>query len=264
MLPDYHLHTELCKHASGTPAEYRAAAKGLDIPEICFTDHCPNPDGYDPDHRMALEGFPEYRRDITALQDGTSPEVLFGIEADYYEGCEKFLAQWLPAQEFDFVLGSVHFIRNWGFDNPEDRHIWDDVDVTATWESYFALIGRLAATGLFDAVGHLDLPKKFKYRPQEKALAEMAKPALDRIARAGMGIEVNASGLQKPVGEIYPSIILLSLACERGIPVCFGSDAHRPSEVGANQDAALDLALEAGYTHYFRIRARKKELVRLP
>jgi histidinol-phosphatase (PHP family) len=263
MLPDYHLHTSLCKHADGTPAEYRAAARKKRIPEICFTDHCPNPDGYDPENRMALSRFMEYRRNVIALQDDASPGVLFGIEADYYTGCEKFLREWLPSQGFDFVLGSVHFIRDWGFDNPEDRHVWDEVNVTDAWKSYFNLIGRLADTRLFDAVGHLDLPKKFKYRPREKDLAEMAKPTLDRIARSGMGIEINTSGLRKPVGEIYPSLLLLSLAHELDIPICFGSDAHRPSEVGGNLDAARALATEAGYSQYFRIKARKKTLQEL-
>lgn len=264
MVPDYHLHTALCKHAEGMPAEYRDAARVLGIPEICFTDHCPAPDGYDPAHRMSIRQFPEYRQSVFELRDGSSPNVLFGIEADYYEGCETFLKEWLPAQAFDFVIGSVHFIRDWGFDNPSDRHVWDSVDVTSTWQEYFALIGRLADTRLFDAVGHLDLPKKFNYRPEESALKEMARPALDQIARAGMGIEVNASGLRKPAGEVYPSALLLSLARERDIPVCFGSDAHRPDEVGAGLDAAQGVAQSAGYTHYFRIRAREKVLVPLP
>lgn len=263
MVPDYHLHTALCKHAEGMPAEYRDAARSLGIPEVCFTDHCPAPDGYDPAHRMSIHQFPEYRQRILELQDGGLPKVLFGIEADYYEGCEAFLEEWLPAQGFDFVIGSVHFIRDWGFDNPDDRHIWDSVDVRSTWKEYFRLIGRLADTRLFDAVGHLDLPKKFNYRPEESALKEMACPILDRVARAGMGIEINASGLRKPAGEVYPSALLLSLAKERDIPICFGSDAHRPGEVGEGLDAALEAARSAGYTHSFRIRAREKVLTPL-
>ncbi len=264
MIPDYHLHTSLCKHAQGTPFEYRAIARDRGIPEICFTDHCPTPDGYDPDHRMSMDRFSEYRQAILELRDGDDPDVLFGIEADYYEGCERFLKDWLPSQSFDFVLGSVHFINGWGFDNPEDRHVWDSVDVQATWREYFILIGRLAESGLFDAVGHLDLPKKFGYRPSDRNLAEMALPAMNRIAKARMGLEINASGLTKPVEEIYPSALLLALARERDIPICFGSDAHSPGEVGAGFEAALDLAREVGYTHSFRIRQRKKILVPLP
>jgi histidinol-phosphatase (PHP family) len=158
----------------------------------------------------------------------------------------------------------VHFIDGWGFDNPEERHIWDSVDISATLIKYFETVMRLVNTRLFDAVGHLDLPKKFGHRPPESALKEMVQPVLDRMAESGMGMELNTSGLRKPVAEIYPSLLIVSLACERDIPICFGSDAHSPGDVSADFDAALQLAWKAGYTDYFRIRQRKKERVRLP
>lgn len=263
-LPDYHIHTVLCKHAVGEAAAYEAAANRLRIPEICFTDHVPSMGGYDPEHRMALEAFSRYKEMVAAIQgcDG-HPEVLFGIEADYYEGCEDVLTKWLSVHEFDFVLGSVHFINEWGFDNPDERHVWDSVDVAATWRDYFEAVSKLAATGLFDAVGHLDLPKKFGYRPSESALKEMVRPALDGIAEARMGIEINTAGLRKPVKEIYPSLEVLAMARKLAIPICFGSDAHSPAEIGAGFDLAVRLAKKAGYTDYFRIRKRKKRLVPL-
>ena len=251
-LPDYHLHTVLCKHAKGDIADYRTAAKKNGITEICFSDHCPNPDGYDPDHRMGMKQFETYRDMVSRLQDSEFLTVLFGIEADYYEGCEVFLREWLPSQGFDYVIGSVHYIEGWGFDNPSQRHVWDSVDVTATWQKYFELVGRLADSRLFDAVGHLDLPKKFGFRPP------------DKDAGADMGMELNTSGLRRPVGEIYPSPLIVSMAHEREIPICFGSDAHAPDEIGAGFGLALNLAKEAGYTQYFRIRGRTKELVALP
>ena len=142
--------------------------------------------------------------------------------------------------------------------------MWDSVDVTATWRAYFAVMTRLVDSRLFDAVGHMDLPKKFGHRPPDRDLKEMVEPVLDQIARAGMGIELNTSGLRKPVGEIYPSPMIVSLAHERDIPICFGSDAHSPDDVGADFASALDLALAAGYTDYFTIRQRKKKRVPLP
>ncbi len=264
MLPDYHIHTDLCNHAKGDVSDYRAEAHKNGITEICFTDHVPSPDGYDALHRMDISQIHKYRAMISSLQDGTVPSVLFGIEADFYEGCEKFLQKWLPEQKFDYVLGSVHFIKGWGFDNPAERHLWASIDVTSTWRKYFKLIERLADSGLFDAASHLDLPKKFGHRPSDKDLKEMVQPALDRIAKVGMGIELNTSGLKKSVAEIYPSPLILSLAFERDIPICFGSDAHSPEEVGNDFSLALKLAREAGYAHYFKINQRKKKLTPLP
>lgn len=269
MLPDYHIHTPLCHHAEGEAAAFRAQAVELGLPEICFTDHVPNPDGYDPVNRMRLDQFPLYRDMVADLARTNQPLVLFGVEADYYEGCERFLKDWLPRQEFDLVLGSVHYIDNWGFDNPDERHVWDSVDVTNTWRTYFNLIGKLANTRfadgrLADVIGHLDLPKKFGHRPSDRDLKEMAQPALDRVAKAGMAIEINSSGLRRQVHEIYPSALLLALAKERDIPICFGSDAHRPEEVGWEFDASLSLARSVGYTHAVRFRRRQSRPYALP
>ena len=264
MLADYHTHTAFCKHAEGAVADYIDAARQKQLAEICFTDHVPAPDGYDPLNRMELGTFPDYVREVAAVQGSSGPEVLFGLEADYYEGCLGFIGQWLPHQKLDLVIGSIHYIRDWGFDNPAERAVWDSVDVTQTWRDYFALVGKLADTRLFDVVAHLDLPKKFGYRPPDKAVKEMAQPALDRIAAAGMGIELNTSGLRRPVKEIYPSPFLLELVRERDIPICFGSDAHTPRDVGYAFDQALTLAQEVGYDKCLRFRARQRTLAPLP
>ncbi len=263
-LPDYHLHTLLCNHANGEVADYRNAAKAKGIPEICFADHAPNPDGYDPQHRMRMDEFSVYQEMVGGQMDDRVPIVLFGLEADYYDGCEIFLEQWLDDQHPDLVLGSVHYIATWGFDNPSAKQIWKSVNITDTWRYYFSLVEKLVATGLFDVLGHLDLPKKFGHRPPENEIREMVQPLLDKVAKSGMGMELNTSGLRKPVKEIYPSPLIISLARERDIPICFGSDAHRPEDVGKDFSKALQLAKEAGYKEYFRIRNRKKYLVPLP
>ena len=92
----------------------------------------------------------------------------------------------------------------------------------------------------------------------------MAQPALDRVAEAGMAIEITSSGLRRPVREIYPSALLLSLARERDISICFGSDAHRPEEIAWQFNASLALARSAGYTHAVRFRRRRPLSYALP
>lgn len=263
-LPDYHVHTVLCKHADGMPGDLRDSARLKGTPEVCITDHCPTPDSYDPQHRMDMNDFLRYRDAVQEVRGSDAPAVLFGVEADYYPGCERFLASWLPRQDFDLVLGSVHYIGDWGFDNPAEADGWNTTDVCAAWSAYFDLVGRLADTGLYDVVAHLDLPKKFEHRPNENEMKPMAERALDRIAGAGMGIEINTSGLYRRVREIYPSFQILRLAHERDIPVCFGSDAHEPSQIAAAFSAALELARSAGYAASLRFRKRKASLVPLP
>jgi histidinol-phosphatase (PHP family) len=225
----------------------------------------PVPDNYDPRNRMGIGEFESYKAKVTALAASSGkPSVLFGVEADYYNGCERFLRKWLPHHKLDIVIGSIHYIRDWGFDNPDERAVWDNVDVAATWREYFELVGRLADTHLFDVVGHFDLPKKFGHRPDEKAAREMIAPVLDKIARASMAVEINTSGLRRPVKEIYPSLMLLAMTREHGIPICFGSDAHKPEEVGHEFALALEWARKAGYSEAVRYSARHKKSYDLP
>jgi histidinol-phosphatase (PHP family) len=264
MVPDYHVHTVLCKHATGTVAEYVGAAAAAGVPELCFTDHMPVPDGYDPTTRMELGQFDTYRAWVDAARKSAPVTVRYGIEGDYYPGCERYQARWLREQPFDLVIGSVHYIRDWGFDNPVHKRVWDGTDVAASWREYFALVGRMADSRLYDVVGHLDLPKKFGHRPLDKDVREMAQPALDRVAGAGMAIEVNTSGLRRPAAEIYPSRLILELARARGIPICFGSDAHRAKDVGCAFPQAVQWARDAGYAAYVRYRQRRADPVPLP
>jgi histidinol-phosphatase (PHP family) len=71
-------------------------------------------------------------------------------------------------------------------------------------------------------------------------------------------MEVNTSGLYKRLREMNPSRSILELMHARNIPVVIGSDAHTPTRVAADFDAALDLVESAGYTgiHYFVERTR--------
>lgn len=255
--PDYHTHTVLCKHAEGTTAEFRQSARDQGIPELCFTDHCPEPSGYDYKHRMAVEHIPAYYELVRPLQDDTAPTVLLGLEADYWPGCEAFLRGFLPKQPLDLVLGSVHYIKDWGFDNPDYLKLWESVDVRGVWKEYFNLLAELANTGLFDVIGHFDLPKKFGHRLRDRDMKEMVQPLLDLLARRNMAIEINTSGWRRDVAEAYPSPLILALAREREIPITFGSDAHAPKEVGYEFERALLLAREAGYTDSLRFRNRQ-------
>jgi len=264
MVADYHIHTTLCKHARGAVPAYHAAARTAGLPELGFADHAPAPDGYDAACRMTIAEFPRYQAMVSELPRDPAQPVRFGIEADYYEGGVPFLERWLPAQEFDFVLGSIHYIGDWPFDNPDAMDRWESADIQGVWTAYFELVAKLVRTGLFDVVGHLDLPKKFGHRLDDRRLVELAKPVMDAVAAAGMAVELNSGGLRKPVAEIYPSAPLLALAREREIPVCFGSDAHRPEEVGAGFDKAVALARDAGYTRCARFEQRSRRLVELP
>jgi histidinol-phosphatase (PHP family) len=253
--PDYHTHNLLCKHAVGRPYEYGASAAEKGMPQVACTDHCPTDVRFGIGHRMELGQFPTYREWVEEAQRRSEPEVLFGIEADYYPGCEEFLRRFEDEQPLDIVLGSVHFIDYWA---GQDLTKGEPVEI---WRVYFERVGALARTGLYDVASHLDLPKKFGNPISDSQFREFALPALDALAAAGMALEINTSGLNHPCKELYPSLPLLTWARERGIALTLGSDAHKPERVGADFDQAIAHAKAAGYTHLRRFRQRRKREV---
>jgi histidinol-phosphatase (PHP family) len=244
--------------------EYLLEAKKRGIPEVCFSDHMPSVNGYDPKHRMSLDQYGEYIHLLEEVKSTSPIPVITGVEADFYPGCEPVLEELISVQELDLVLGSIHFLNGWGFDDPDQLPVWKLVDIEDTWERYFALLERLVDSGLFDVVAHMDLPKKFGHRPDTSFIKALAEPVLDRIALKGMALEVNTSGLRKPVGEVYPSREILLMAKERDIPICLGSDAHSPKEVGWMFEGAIQLLKELGFRHHVRFKNRKGSLYPLP
>ena len=259
MSGDYHMHTELCGHAEGEPQAYVERAVELGFTEIGFADHLPMFEHWR--HRLTmvpeqLDGYVTSVRDLA--QSYPEIRILLGVEADYMEGGEERLAALLGQYDFDYVIGSVHFLSDgFGFDQPRLRAEFELRRADTIYRENYRLVGQAAATGLFDVIGHLDLPKKFGDRPvDEAAVAASAQDALTAIAAAGMAIEINTAGLRRPVGEAYPTAALLASAAALHIPLVFGSDAHRPEEVGADFDHARELARAAGFTSTLRLSDR--------
>jgi len=249
---DLHNHTTLCNHAEGSVEAYVERAINAGIGIFGFSDHAPM--DFDPKYRMKFEEMELYRTMVAEAKEAYAGkiEILFGYEVDYLEG--HMDARVLEA-DVDYLIGSVHFIGEWGFDNPEFIGQYEHEDIDVIWQRYFDQIEAMANSRLFDIAGHLDLIKVFKFMPK-RDIVDMASRALDAIAAAGMTLEINVAGYRKPVAEAYPSPALLKAAFSRGIPITFASDAHRPEQIGLFREEAEALAREAGYRqcNYFRNR----------
>ncbi len=157
------------------------------------------------------------------------------------------------------VLGSVHFLDDWAFDDPNLLERWDRTDVDAAWLRYFELVWDAAGSGLFDVMAHPDLVKKFGYRPAFDT-SDLFDATAAAFARAGVAVEVSTAGLRKPVGELYPSTDFLAACARAGVSATLGSDAHHPDEVGFAFDVARTALLAAGYDRlvYFERRERRE------
>jgi len=237
---DYHIHTSLCKHAEGDINDYIESAMDKGITEICFTDHIPLPDGFDSEHRMSQKEFRIYLDKLeTARLKYRQMTILTGIEADYIEGYENYLRDFLSNYTFDLVILSVHFIKKWTDKQWVFSYEYTDRTLMGQYKDYFDVLVKGIQTGLFDVVGHLDIIKR-PNRPVLRSNSREVERVLNAVAKAGMCIELNTSGLRKHVKQLYPHMDIVEMAVEKGIPLVLASDAHRPDEVGDFFDDVLN------------------------
>jgi histidinol-phosphatase (PHP family) len=255
---DYHMHTPLCRHATGAPTEYAAAALAAGLDEIGFSDHSPmRRDDFD-NWRMRLDQLGEYVENVRQAQrDHPALQIRLALEVDYLPGHEEWIRDLAARYPWDYFIGSVHYVsEDWAIDNPEHLSRWKEVDAFEVWSRYFDWLTRAAESGLFEIIGHADLPKKFNIRPQQDCQPLFSR-FLDAVKKRDIAIELNTAGLRKDCREIYPCRALVEMAAKKGVAITFGSDAHTPGEVAFAFEEAVALARSVGYTHYRRFAGRR-------
>ena len=262
-LPDYHVHTFRCGHAGGESRDFVLRALELGLSEIGFTDHIPlyflPPEDRDPRLAMTEGQSPDYLAEVEALRKEFAGRIVvrLGLEADYAEGFEDVLRRWLGRADWDFVLGSVHWVAGDWIDAPGSAGRFEKEGTEALYREYYRLLARAARTGLFDVLSHFDLPKKHGHRPAAPVV-KVEEEAIIAAAESGCAVEISSAGLRKPVGELYPEPRLLDRIHAAGIPVTFSSDAHAPAEVGWGYDQTVAEALACGVTEFVTIEKRRK------
>ena len=254
---DLHNHTTRCNHATGTIDEYIQKAISLGIDIYGFSEHAPM--DFDRHYRLSFDQMADYSADIRQAKERYSDDIsiLLGYEVDWLQG---HMDERVLNAKVDYLIGSVHFIDKWGFDNPEFIAGWKEKSIDEIWEAYFEATEAMAKSGKFDIVGHLDLIKVFKYLPY-KGIKLLAKDALLAIKKSNMVLELNAAGLRKPIEEIYPSRELLEVAYELDIPITFSSDAHSVDQVGFAYEQVTALAKSVGYHQAVTFQGRDKQLI---
>ncbi len=268
---DTHTHTARCGHAGGRDEAYVEAAMAAGCAAMAVTDHLPLywlPEAErDPELAMAADELPRYVDAVLALAERYRGriEVLLGIEADFVAGHEQALADILDAYPFDVVLGSVHWLDGWWVDAPASaaryREGQDEVD--GIWRDYADAVIGAAGCGLFDVLSHLDLPKKFGYRPGAP-FAGRQGDVVATIAASGCTVELSSAGRRKPVGEDYPSPDLLRELARAGVPLSMSSDAHAPAEVGWGFAGLAAAARAVGIERVAVFRGRRRSQEPLP
>ena len=254
---DLHNHTTRCNHAKGSMRSYVERAIELGINIYGFSEHAPM--DFDEQYRLKFEEMDAYVNDVHSLQQEYKDniKILLGYEVDYLKG---HIDKRVINAKVDYLIGSVHFLGTWGFDNPEFNDEYAKRNLDDVWQEYFRNIEAMAQTGYFDIVGHFDLIKVFNFLPK-KDIRSLATPALKAIKKADMVLELNSAGLRKPCKEVYPSQSLLEVAYELDIPITFSSDAHAIGQVGFKYDEVTKLAKKVGYSKAVTFEQRQKELI---
>jgi histidinol-phosphatase (PHP family) len=250
VLSDYHLHLrpddlEATAEAHFTVENvdrYLAAAEEHGIEELGVSEHV-----YRFSQALDVWDHPFWREQATDDLDAyaefvrTTP-LRLGIEADFIPGGEDKLATLLDARDFDYVVGSVHFLGSRAVDH-EGYDVWEaDGDPDRVWHRYFETLAEAARSGLYDILAHPDLVKVWgSGRPvPERDPRFHYEPAIEAIAESGIAVEVSTAGLRKPVGEIYPSRAFAEMCVEAGVQFALSSDAHVPEHVGYGYDEAME------------------------
>ena len=273
MLTDYHVHlrpdeddTPPAEYfTAGNAERYREAASERGIEELGVAEHV---------HRFvqALDVWthPWWRRwahdDIdeycTFVRERT--DLRLGIEADYVPDREDRMASLLERREWDYVVGSVHFLRDEAVDmRGSDWDVWRSGDPEKVWARYFQTLGEAARTGMFDILAHPDLVKVWggDVPAPEGDLRRFYELAMDGIADSNVAVEVSTAGLRKPVREMYPAAPFLEMCLAAGRPVALSSDAHLPEHLGHEYDRAVKWLAEIGVSELavFERRERRME-----
>jgi histidinol-phosphatase (PHP family) len=272
MLTDYHTHlrpddegtTAARYFTPGNAERYRETAAERGIAELGVSEHV---------HRFtaALDVWqhPWWRQwardDLDAYVGFVREEtdLRLGIEADYVPGREDRMANLLDAHEWDYVVGSVHFLGDHAVDNDDATDVWrHETSSERVWRRYFEAVARSALTGLYDIIAHPDLVKIWggaRPRP-DTDLRRYYEPTVEAMLDAGVAMEVSTAGLRKPVGEIYPDRAMIEMAVDAGVPIALSSDAHLPEQLGFAYDRALELLEACGVRELAVFSRRERRL----
>lgn len=254
---DLHTHT-LYSHGKDTPQAMFAAAQAKGLELYGFTEHSPRPHNYNYTNEYRehlLRHFPQYVEEVQNLQRRHPGKVLLGMEMDWMEKERDFIAQSITAYDFDYLIGSVHFLQTWGYDDdPADWKSLAAADHHKHYEAYFLTLRRMAESGLFNIAAHFDLIKifsvdAFRQWIEDDSHIDLVHDALVALRQSGMALEISSAGLRKPCAEIYPGPRIMALAADLKLDIVFSSDAHNVQDVAHGFDQLEAYARRHGFTH---------------
>jgi histidinol-phosphatase (PHP family) len=271
LLTDYHVHlrpdsrdnTAERFFTTANAERYRETASERGIAELGVSEHI-----YRFSAALEIWEHPFWRRyahdDLDAYCGFVREEtdLRLGIEMDFVPGREDRIANVLDARDWDYVVGSVHFLRDHAVD-AEDYSIWGTGESPERiWRRYFETLAEAARAGLYDIMAHPDLVKVWgRAAPvPDGDLRRYYEPAVEAFAESGVAVELSTAGWRKPVGEQYPAMPFLQMVLEAGCPIALSSDAHTPEQLGFEYERAVELLERVGVGEIAVFERRRRRL----
>ncbi len=255
--PDYHMHTRFSGDNTSEMEEMCRAAIAAGIAEIAFTEHFDvNPK--EPLHgRFPLEAWAAELKRCRRLFAGRLV-IRAGLEAGEPHTAPEEVAALVARYPFDFVMGSVHWVRDQivfdtgFFQRPADE----------AFREYFQETERMARTADIQVLGHLDVAARVGYEVygvyDPRAYEELIRSILRACIQRGIVPEINAGAVRRSLGRLMPGLETLQWYVELGGDrVVVGSDAHRPEQVGMSLDKAMEAARAAGVRYLVRFEGQQ-------
>lgn len=260
MLSDCHMHTEFSLDCEASPEAMveSAVAKGLDA--VCVTDH--EDKDYVSEGNQWTFDVEQYFARMTEVQEKYRDKisVRIGVEIGLQPHLGEYYQSYVTKKPFDFVIGSVHLIKN---ADPYYQEFFEGRrDKDAYEEAFAETYENIQKVEDFDVLGHLDYVTRYgKHQAEEYSYARFSD-IIDRILKYliehGKGIELNTAGLKYGLPYAHPHTDVLKRYREMGGEILtVGSDAHRPEHVAYDFQKVPEILKSCGFRYYAEFVGRK-------
>lgn len=234
MITDLHIHTHFSCDSEADMEAYVKAAVDQNVHVICFTDHV---DMNKNDYGYQYYDVDQFFTKLNPIKEKYSQavRVLSGIEFGephlYSDALRNLLTK-----PYDYIIGSIH----WVGDLFPCREVRERYSPKEFYTLYWNEILKAVKQGGFNALGHMDFPKRYygEIYYKEDMMNEIFKYLLEK----DMVIEINTSSLRKGHPQTMPGMELLEIYKNNGGRyVTVGSDAHEVKDLAADYKTAKKL-----------------------
>lgn len=260
MIVDLHMHSDTSSDSDMTIREAYDEAVAKGIKNICITNHHEPMEVKRGEIKQSLtdEKIQKYREEVAELQKDGKVNILFGVEISYTEEEEGEIREFLNTHDFDFVLGSIHYVNGMHILSRKYLDELNAADPLDICNEYLRLLKKAIKTHLFDVMSHMDTYKKLITPPPFEKLKDQWEEVANLLRENGVGFEINTGPSQKKPGMIYPSKEIIQILIDRGVKIItIGSDSHHHKDIGRGIEDAENMLKDMGVKDVYLFEKRK-------